>query len=233
MFAMRQSPARVDDSSVSTVSRMSATSSTNVLALHLPGRPVGFRHGDLAQDRARRRGEHVHAVAEVHGLLDRVGDEEDRRLGSRHSLLSRSCMWSRVDGSRAPNGSSIRMIRGRRISVRAIATRWRMPPDSWLRILVRVALDVEPDLLDPRPGLFARARSRRCRGTRGRTRRCPRPCGCRTRCSPGTPCRDRRRARRPAHSATAPCLRSPEGAAAGRRSAGAPSTCRSPTVRGS
>ena len=45
------------------------------------------------------------------------------------------------------------MMRGDRISVRAIATRWRMPPDSSLRILARVALDVEPDLGDP----FARA----------------------------------------------------------------------------
>ena len=39
-------------------------------------------------------------------------------------------MFIRVCGSSAPNGSSIRMIRGRRISVRAIATRCRMPPDS-------------------------------------------------------------------------------------------------------
>ena len=41
-------------------------------------------------------------------------------------------MCSRVVGSSAPNGSSIRMMRGERISVRAIATRWRMPPESSL-----------------------------------------------------------------------------------------------------
>ena len=33
--------------------------------------------------------------------------------------------------------------------MRAIATRWRMPPDSSLGILARVALDDEPDLGDP------------------------------------------------------------------------------------
>ena len=41
------------------------------------------------------------------------------------------------------------MIRGDRISVRAIATRCRMPPDSSLGYFVRVALDVEADLADP------------------------------------------------------------------------------------
>jgi hypothetical protein len=36
----------------------------------------------------------------------------------------------RVCSSSAPNGSSMRMIRGFMTSVRAIATRWRMPPES-------------------------------------------------------------------------------------------------------
>ncbi len=49
---------------------------------------------------------------------------------SRQRFTSRSCMWRRVDGSSAPKGSSIRMMRGFRINVRAIATRWRMPPES-------------------------------------------------------------------------------------------------------
>ena len=58
-------------------------------------------------------------------------------------------MCSRVAGSSAPNGSSIRMMRGHRISVRAMATRCRIPPDSWLRILERIAFDVETDFADP------------------------------------------------------------------------------------
>ena len=40
-------------------------------------------------------------------------------------------MPSRVCTSRAPKGSSIRMICGFTARVRAMATRWRMPPESW------------------------------------------------------------------------------------------------------
>jgi hypothetical protein len=49
---------------------------------------------------------------------------------SRHSSTRLSCIRDRVGGSSAPNGSSMRMILGWRMSVRAIATRWRIPPDS-------------------------------------------------------------------------------------------------------
>src|SRR5262245_36182610 len=45
-------------------------------------------------------------------------------------LRSSSFKVSRVISSRAPNGSSINKIRGSETSARAIATRWRMPPDS-------------------------------------------------------------------------------------------------------
>ena len=40
-------------------------------------------------------------------------------------------MPRRVCTSRAPKGSSMRMIWGRAASVRAMATLWRMPPESW------------------------------------------------------------------------------------------------------
>ncbi len=50
---------------------------------------------------------------------------------SSHSSLMRFCIPRRVCTSRAPNGSSIRMICGLTASVRAMATRWRMPPESW------------------------------------------------------------------------------------------------------
>ena len=100
-------------------------------------------------------------------------------------------MCSRVVGSSAPNGSSIRMMRGDRISVRAIATRCRMPPDSSLGYLCASRFDVEADLGDPLARPLAPLAAPARRGTRARTRRCPRPCGCRTRCSPGTPCRGR------------------------------------------
>ena len=128
-----------------------------LLALHLlrPGGPAAARRSRFRIVPGARR-EHVDAIAQVDGFLDRVRDEEDRRL--RFAPQRRpavSCMRSRVAGSSAPNGSSIRMIRGDRISVRAIATRWRMPPDSWMRILRRVA---------------HRRRARPCRSTRARAR---------------------------------------------------------------
>ena len=64
-------------------------------------------------------------------------------------------MWQRVDGSSAPNGSSIRMMRGWRISVRAIATRWRMPPESSCGYLWASRVTSRPDLVDPLSGLLA------------------------------------------------------------------------------
>src|SRR5690348_4528895 len=54
-------------------------------------------------------------------------------------VVCRSCCWicrtlspsrSRVCSSRAANGSSISRMRGSDASVRAMATRWRMPPES-------------------------------------------------------------------------------------------------------
>ena len=48
----------------------------------------------------------------------------------RHSRNTSSPMSSLVWASRAPNGSSSRMRRGCSTSVRAMQTRWRMPPES-------------------------------------------------------------------------------------------------------
>ena len=46
-------------------------------------------------------------------------------------LISRSWYWrnSRVWASRAPKGSSISRMSGPAASVRAMATRWRIPPE--------------------------------------------------------------------------------------------------------
>ena len=48
-----------------------------------------------------------------------------------HSSRSSSCMILRVCASSAPNGSSISRIDGSQASMRAMATRCCMPPDSW------------------------------------------------------------------------------------------------------
>ena len=51
------------------------------------------------------------------------------RVGSHSASRSRR-ICSRVSASSAPNGSSISSSGASWISARAIATRWRMPPDS-------------------------------------------------------------------------------------------------------
>src|SRR5215207_1117472 len=50
------------------------------VTLHLLRREIGGRYRDLPEDGARRRREHVRPVAEVHGFLDGVRDEEDGGL---------------------------------------------------------------------------------------------------------------------------------------------------------
>ena len=49
---------------------------------------------------------------------------------SRHSRSTSSPISRRVCWSSAPNGSSSRISRGCSTSVRAMQTRWRMPPES-------------------------------------------------------------------------------------------------------
>ena len=50
---------------------------------------------------------------------------------SSHSCSSSVCMIAFVCTSSAPNGSSISRMRGWLISAAAIATRLRIPPESW------------------------------------------------------------------------------------------------------
>ena len=77
-------------------------------------------------------------------------------------------MFMRVIGSRAPNGSSMRMIRGRRISVRAIATRCRMPPESSCGYLYWSCGDVQADVADPLPAQLVALACAARPGTPGR-----------------------------------------------------------------
>ncbi len=140
-------------------------------------------------------------------------------------------MCRRVAGSSAPNGSSIRMMRGDRISVRAIATRWRMPPDSSLGYLRASRFTSSPTL-----AIHSRACSRRSRARHAAAleaerdvvldraiveRRVVLEHHAAIGAGPG----DRRV--RHVHGPFA----WPDGAAAGRRSGAARWTCRSPTVR--
>ena len=82
-----------------------------------------------------RRREHRHAVAEVERLLDVVGDQHDRvGLDSRAGVLpAHCCISARVIESSEPKGSSSSSTGLPASSVRAKATRWRMPPESSAR----------------------------------------------------------------------------------------------------
>src|SRR5437762_1816593 len=76
---------------------------------------------------------------------------------SSHSSLMRFCMPRRVWTSRAPNGSSMRMIWGFTASVRAIATRCRMPPESWPGYFLSVPSS--PTFLIQERATFSRSRT--------------------------------------------------------------------------
>ena len=58
------------------------------------------------------------------------GDHEGDRRSSRFSDANSSMIPAAVAASRFPVGSSARMIFGRQARARAIATRWRCPPES-------------------------------------------------------------------------------------------------------
>ena len=78
----------------------------------------------------RLGGEHQDMLTEEGCLRDRMGDEQNRRARSSQMRRSSSFSLSRVISSSAPKGSSIKRMRGLQMSARAIATRWRMPPES-------------------------------------------------------------------------------------------------------
>ena len=60
-----------------------------------------------------------------------VGDDDQRRAVSRWAPAEQVDDRLRVASSSEPVGSSARITRGRLISARATATRWRCPPESW------------------------------------------------------------------------------------------------------
>ena len=177
---------------LSMMSRISNTRSTNAgsRCISFGGRSGGGTSISRRIVPGRRR-EHVDAIAEVDRLLDRMGDEEHRRLR----------FPPQVDEQLLHVQPRRRIERAERLVHQDDARRQDQRPrdrhalahaaGQLARILRRVALDVEPDLARSTraPARAARAPARR--GTRGRTRRCPRPSGCRTTCSPETPCCDR------------------------------------------
>ena len=214
-------------------SRISNTSSTNGCSrcISFGGRSGGGT-AISSQDRPGRRREHVDAIAEIHGLLDRVRHEEHRRLRLAPQLdqqllhvqprrrIERAERLVHQDDARrqdqrAGDGHALPHA-ARQLAAGTCARRASRRGRPWRSTRA--------------PARAARAPARR--GTRGRTRRCPRPCGCRTTCSPGRPCRGPA----PGPPTGLPLHQHRAGGGgmlrrAGRRSAAARSTCRSRTAR--
>ena len=73
---------------------------------------------------------HHDRVGQVAGGRDVVGDVEDREPSRSRRSLSRLSRPSRIDTSSIETGSSASRTCGSTASARAMATRWRWPPDS-------------------------------------------------------------------------------------------------------
>ena len=74
----------------------------------------------------------MHAAPRVARDVGLVGDENDGVAGADRSFSNSGMISSPVLESRLPVGSSARMIDGSLTRARAIATRWRWPPESSL-----------------------------------------------------------------------------------------------------
>ena len=103
-----------------------------LIAQHARAAIGAERHADVLDDAARVRRQHVDAGGEEDRLLDVVGHEQDRRAVRCQTISRNSCIARRVCASSAPNGSSRSRMSGSGASARAIATRWRIPPESSL-----------------------------------------------------------------------------------------------------
>src|SRR4051812_414396 len=94
-----------------------------------PARAVEV-HVVLTDDPAGPAGQQHHAVPEAHGLAHVVGHEEHRQVALPPDRLELVVQQVAVIASNAPNGSSMSSTGAWVASVRAMATRWRMPPES-------------------------------------------------------------------------------------------------------
>ena len=74
---------------------------------------------------------HEHLVGDVARARDVVRDVQEGDSDSRLSCRIRLRMPMRIDTSSIEIGSSPRITLGSTASARAIATRWRCPPESW------------------------------------------------------------------------------------------------------
>ncbi len=145
---------------------------------HEPGDVVG---GRVAQDLLGGAdlldaavAHHRDPVPQPHGLVEVVGDEQDRLAELPCRSMSWSCISRRMSGSSAEKASSMSRMSVSAARARARPTRWRIPPES-RRACSRPSPPGPPWTGPPRPG--ARARSAPFPGPPGRRRRSPPPSG--------------------------------------------------------
>src|SRR5262245_26265339 len=89
------------------------------------------RHVDDLFDPAGMRGRHLGASTKQNAFLDRLGNEDHglRVLSPEPHSFGWRVHW--VLGTGRARGSSISSMPGSVTKARAIALRWRMPPESW------------------------------------------------------------------------------------------------------
>ncbi len=200
------------------MSRISHTRSTKAGSRSISfGGWVGGGTTISRMNRARRRGEHVDAIAEIDRLLDRMRDEEHGRL---RFLPQIDQQLLHVQPRRRIQGAE-RLVHEDDAG-REDQACGRSPRVGACHPTARSGISGRRASRRGRPWRSTRAPARAVRapasrGTRDRTRRCPRRSGCRTTCSPERPCCGPTRDARPACCRPAPCLPWPDSAGAVRR----------------
>src|SRR5215203_3031364 len=156
MFAMRSiAGARGRLERIDRVAQVGDQLDKRPLALHLLWWPVGFRHGNLAQDSTRRRGEHVYTVAEIDRFLDGMRHEEDRGFGLSPQLVEQ--LLHVEAGGRIERAEGLIHQDDARPEDQRACDRHTLAHAArqLARVFVRVAFYVESDLFDPRPRLIS------------------------------------------------------------------------------
>ena len=90
---------------------------------------AGYRH--VGDDPAGARRHHDHPIRQCHGLGEIVADQHDGAVHALPQFQAGPGSSSLVCASSAPNGSSRKICALSSEKVRARATRWRMPWESW------------------------------------------------------------------------------------------------------
>ena len=72
-----------------------------------------------------------HAIAELSDDTEVMADQDDRESEADAQVRDQVQNLARIETSSALTGSSAMSTRGSIASARAIATRWRWPPESW------------------------------------------------------------------------------------------------------